>query len=137
MKKTTYLSLIAMGVLASACNNYLDVVPKSDVETVESQFEQRTDVYQWLKTCYVMYTDMATQFHQQPGYLGADEFVGGQNAREVKGVNRTTYLAPILIGDGLQMVSSPYCRAFGRKIKHIVSSDIATFSLRTYIIVII
>ncbi len=109
MKKITYLSLITTALMATSCNNYLDVVPKSDVETVESQFEQRTDVDKWLRTCYVMFTDMATQFHQQPGYLGADEFVGGQYAREVKGVNRTTYLAPILIGDGLQMVSSPYC----------------------------
>ncbi len=109
MKRTKYLAIILSGFFMASCNDYLDVVPKGDVETVESQFEQRSDAYTWLKSCYVMYTDMATQFHINPGYLGADEFVGGQYAREMAGPNNTLYLSPILIGDGLQMVSSPYC----------------------------
>lgn len=109
MKKNIYLSLIISGILTTSCNDYLDVVPKSDVKTIESQFEQKTDVDTWLRTCYVMFTDMATQFHINPGYLGADEFVGGQFAREVQGPNSTLYLSPIFIGDGLQMASSPYC----------------------------
>lgn len=109
MKKYVYLSFIMSGLLTTSCNDYLDVVPKSDVKTIESQFEQKTDVDTWLRTCYVMFTDMATQFHINPGYLGADEFVGGQFAREVQGPNSTLYLSPIFIGDGLQMASSPYC----------------------------
>ncbi len=108
MKINNYIPLITLGLSLASCGDYLDVVPKSDVETVESQFEQRTSVAQWLKSCYVMYTDMATQFHTQPGYLGADEFVGGQYAREMKGSSYSTYLGTLLIGDGLQMSSSPY-----------------------------
>lgn len=96
-----YASMLAGGLLMSSCNDYLDVVPKSDVKTVESQFEQRTDVDQWLRTCYCMFTDMATGLKDQPGYLGADEFVGGQYARQKS-------LDALYIGDGLQIASNPY-----------------------------
>lgn len=109
MKKYIYSLLVASCLSCTSCNGYLDVVPKGDVETIESNFEQRNDVKKWLKTCYQMYTDMATSFTEQPGYLGADEFVGGQNAREIAGYTSTYYFQGLYIGDGLQMASNPYC----------------------------
>lgn len=107
MKKQIF-SLFAVSLIASSCSDYLDVVPKGDVETIESNFEQRTDVNKWLKTCYVMFTDMSTSFAYQPGYLGADEYVGGQFARELQ-YDGEYYLPSLFIGDGLQMASNPYC----------------------------
>lgn len=86
MKKSKiYALMLSCGLLTVSCGDYLDVVPKGDIETIESNFEQRNDVDKWLKTCYVMYTDMATSMGDQPGYLGADEFVGGQYFRDTYG----------------------------------------------------
>lgn len=105
MKKyKIYAFMLAGGLLTASCNDYLDVVPKGDVETVESNFEQRNDVDKWLKTCYYMFVDMTTSLHVQPGILGADEFVGGQYAREQIG----SYGENLFIGDGLQMAQNPY-----------------------------
>ena len=59
MKKIIYSLLLASGLLSTSCNDYLDVVPKGDVETIETNFEQRNDVDKWLKTCYAMFTNMA------------------------------------------------------------------------------
>ena len=96
--------MLSCGLLTVSCGDYLDVVPKGDIETVESNFEQRNDVDKWLKTCYVMYTDMATSFGDQPGYFGADELVGGQYVRDYLGSTFTGFY----IGDGLQMAQNPY-----------------------------
>lgn len=109
MKRIIHSLIIACSLLATSCSDYLDVVPKSDIETIESNFEQRNDAESWLKTCYQMYTDMATSFTYQPGFLGADEFIGGQYAREIKKYGGESLMAPIFIGDGLQMASNPYC----------------------------
>lgn len=108
VRNTTYSFIIASALLTTSCSDYLDVVPKNDVETIESNFEQRTDVNKWLKTCYVMFTDMSTSLADQPAYFGADEFVGGQYARQLQ-YDGTYYLPGLFIGDGLQMASSPYC----------------------------
>ena len=105
MRKTKiYVLMLASGLLTASCNDYLDVVPKGDVETVESNFEQRNDVNKWLKTCYYMFVDMTTDMSEQPGFLGADEFVAGQYARE----NLGGYAENLYIGDGLQMAQNPY-----------------------------
>ncbi len=108
MRKYIYSFLVAGSLLNISCNDYLDVVPKNDIETIESNFEQRNDVEKWLKTCYIMYTDMATSFVNQPGFLGADEFVSGQHGREYKRSDGSIYLSGLMIGDGLQMASNPY-----------------------------
>lgn len=103
MKKSKiYALMLFCGLLTVSCGDYLDVVPKGDIESVESNFEQRNDVDKWLKTCYVMFTDMTTSFTEQPGFLGADELVGGQYARESKS------MIGLFIGDGLQMAQDPY-----------------------------
>lgn len=131
MKKYVYLSFIMSGLLTTSCNDYLDVVPKSDVKTIESQFEQKTDVDTWLRTCYVMFTDMATQFHINPGYLGADEFVGGQFAREVQGPNSTS-TSHLFLSVMAYKWHQAHIVTFGKKTKHIVSSDIVTSSWKMF-----
>lgn len=104
MKRITYSLIIVGGLLSTSCNDYLDVVPKGDVETIESNFEQRNDVDKWLRTCYYMYVNKVSSHTEQPGYYGADEWVSGQYARD----NVATYIPSIYIGDGLQMAQNPY-----------------------------
>ena len=101
---------MASGLLSTSCNDYLDVVPKGDVETIETNFEQRNDVDKWLKTCYAMFTNMATSYDEQPGFFGADEFVAGQYFRD----NMAAYGPAIYIGDGLQMAQNPYCNIWSK-----------------------
>lgn len=110
MKKIIYSLLLASGLLSTSCNDYLDVVPKGDVETIETNFEQRNDVDKWLKTCYAMFTNMATSYDEQPGFFGADEFVAGQYFRD----NMAAYGPAIYIGDGLQMAQNPYCNIWSK-----------------------
>lgn len=107
MIKMKYLGLSA-ALLLTSCNDYLDVVPTNDVKTVESVFEQRKDVYNWFKTCYYFLTGAVTGFETAPGYLGADELVGGQYARELKYSSGNTRMSYLFIGDGLQKASEPY-----------------------------
>lgn len=90
----------------TSCGDYLDVVPKNDVETIDTKFEQRKDVYDWLKSCYSMLTDPTVSFLYQPGYVGADEFVAGQYIRDKYS---DYYFSGFYIGDGLQKKSNPYC----------------------------
>lgn len=104
MKRITYSLLIAGGLLCTSCNDYLDVVPKGDVETIETNFEQRNDVDKWLKTCYYMYVNKVSSHTEQPGYYGADEWVSGQYACD----NVASSIPSIYIGDGLQMAQNPY-----------------------------
>lgn len=104
MKKIFYMLIFSLSFILTGCN-YLDVVPKSDVETVESVFEQRTDAYRWLKSCYSFLTNPVASFVGAPGYLGSDELVGGQYARELKD---GSLMKGLFIGDGVQMASNPY-----------------------------
>lgn len=102
--------VIVVTTALTACNDYLDVVPKGDIETVESNFEQKADAYKWLQTCYSMIKDESGDFINSPQFLGSDEFVAGQYLRNYAvqyGENRTLFTG-LFISDGLQMASNPY-----------------------------
>lgn len=104
--------LLSVGILGftlplTGCSDYLDVVPKNDIETIDTKFEQRDDVYKWLKSCYAMLTEPTVSFILQPGFVGADEFVAGQYIREKKWYSQDP-LTGFFIGDGLQKKSNPY-----------------------------
>ena len=92
--------------LTTGCDDYLDVVPEGDIQTVETIFEQRTDAYHWFKSCHVFLTDPATSFLRNPAVLGADELVAGQYARMQS--NDKDVFGGLFIGDGLQMAADPY-----------------------------
>lgn len=105
MKK--YLNYIVLFVLFTSsigCSStWLDVVPESDIETIETNFEKKEDAEQWLKTCYVFLVEDCAQALNpaNPAYLGVDEFCGSEYAR-------TAGLTSLFIGDGLQMAHDPY-----------------------------
>ena len=101
------LGIFAFALPLAGCSDYLDVVPKNDVETIDTKFEQRQDVYSWLKGCYSMLTQPTVSFILQPGYVGADEFVAGQYIREKNWYSQDP-LSGFFIGDGLQKKSNPY-----------------------------
>ena len=102
-----YLSYIVLCVsltsLMGCSSTWLDVVPESDIETIETNFEKREDAEEWLKTCYVfLMTNCAQAVNPaNPAYLGADEFCGNDFAR-------TQGATSLFIGDGLQMAHDPY-----------------------------
>lgn len=106
-----YLPFLLALLFLTGCDDYLDVVPKNDIRTVESDFEEREEVYNWFKTCYTFLPSETTGFIDSPGYLGADEYVAGQYARNLASANSTRYpnfMAGLFIGDGLQMAGNPY-----------------------------
>ncbi len=93
----------------TACDDYLDVVPKGDIETVQSNFEQKEGAYKWLKTCYSMIKEESGDFMESPVYLGSDEFVVGQYLRNSAVTDATHFNGcGLFISDGLQMASNPY-----------------------------
>lgn len=101
MKKYLYTSLFFIFFLVG-CEKYLDIVPREDIETIETQFEKKEDAFDWLQTCYsFMEFDAARTLGNTPNYLGADEFCYGDYIK----VNQRINL--VKIGEGLQMGSSP------------------------------
>nr|WP_026207542.1 RagB/SusD family nutrient uptake outer membrane protein [Butyricimonas synergistica] len=103
MKKLSCI-ITAFIFLFQGCD-YLDVVPKNDVQTVETIFEKRSDVDVWLKGCYVLLTNPIASILGNPAYLGADEIVSGEYFRQYSSTKSCT---GTFIGDGLQMSQEPY-----------------------------
>ena len=87
-----------------SCNEWLDVVPENDVQTIETIFEKREDAAAWLKSCYVFVTEPISAVPVNPAYVGADEVVAGDYLRQ----NAGEWWEGLFIADGLQMVQSPY-----------------------------
>lgn len=94
--------------------DYLDVVPKNDIQTIESIFEKKEDVSLWMKSCYVLLTDPISSVFENPAFAGADEVIAGEYIRQNLSVYRPGVrptipkFSGLFIGDGLQMVQEPY-----------------------------
>ena len=51
MKANKHMKNVMIAVAAvafSSCNDYLDLVPKNDITTIETTFEKREDAEQWM-----------------------------------------------------------------------------------------
>lgn len=83
--------------------DYLDVVPKNDIETIETIFEKREQAEDWMKTCYVILTAPVTSVMVNPAFTGADEVVAGEYMRD-----KYPAFEGFFIGDGLQRSQEPY-----------------------------
>lgn len=99
MKYLISLSVAFLFVF-SGCD-YLDVVPEEDVETVETIFEKREQVDEWLQSCYVILSYQIASIYRDPSYLGCDEIAMGLYGRQYKYIG-------LEIGDGLQMSQDPF-----------------------------
>ncbi|MBS7156161.1 MAG: RagB/SusD family nutrient uptake outer membrane protein [Sanguibacteroides justesenii] len=102
MRNLLYTILLGLSVHLTGCGDYLDVVPKNDIQTIETIFEKREDAYHWLRSCYIMLTPHIAEFLNNPAFLGADEIVAGEYCRQKIGPGG------LFIGDGLQMAQAPY-----------------------------
>lgn len=80
--------------------DYLDVVPKEDLESTGSVFEKREKADQWLYTAHHYLMPLA-KVDMNPAFLGADEYTTGNYLRKLG-------FGGLFIGDGLQMSQSPY-----------------------------
>lgn len=104
MKKATYYLSVAIGMVTLAgCDDFLDLVPENDINTVESIYEQRKNVEEEEADCYSFITGLATP-QGNVGLLASDELVGSQILRT--GIRYP--LSDLYIGDGLQNVQTPY-----------------------------
>ena len=98
---------ITCTLLFSSCD-YLDMVPENDIETIETIFEKREQAEEWFKTCYTYLQRDIASVHANPAYAGADEIVTGQYLRTMYPLGNAYCWDGLFIGDGLQMVQSPY-----------------------------
>lgn len=99
---------IVLLIFLSGCD-YLDTVPENDIETIETIFEKKEKVEEWLDACHLYLADVLTNFAGNPAYTGADEVVAGEYARQYFIRNGSSQeWNGLLIGDGLQMAQYPY-----------------------------
>lgn len=107
MKRYIILLSAVLSLSFSGCN-YLDVVPEDDIETVETIFEKREQVDEWLQTCYVILVNETSSVKRDPAYMGTDEIAMGAWGRRYNfpGIN---------IGDGLQMSQEPFGNVWHNK----------------------
>ncbi len=102
-KIKTYFTIGAAVMTFASCDSALDVVPEEDITTIESVFEQRSNVEEWEADCYAYIMGQATP-QGNIGLTAGDELVASQYARTY--VRYT--LDALNIGDGVQNVQSPY-----------------------------
>ena len=102
MKKFVYI--VSFFVLFGyGCKNYLDIVPEDDVNSIETIFEQRTQVMDWVESCYSWVVGLAN-IPSNVGLTGADELIASDYLR----IYNKEVFTPLYIGDGLQSAQSPY-----------------------------
>lgn len=100
MKKYIYISII-IALLLGSCN-YLDVVPESDIQTIETIFEKKEGAEEWLKTCHIFLIRQVIGIPKGVAFTGADEIAALDYARRLD-----ITIEGMLLADGLQNTSSP------------------------------
>lgn len=104
MKKRILPLLLLPLFLFSACGDWLDVVPESDIATIDTDFETYADAYAWLKSCYVFLQGPANRMNNV-AFWGSDEMVADNYFR-----NTLASFDPpgMNILEGKQTVLAPY-----------------------------
>ena len=104
MKKRILPLLLLPLFLFSACGDWLDVVPESDIATIDTDFETYADAYAWLKSCYVFLQGPANRMNNV-AFWGSDEMVADNYFR-----NTLASFDPagMNILEGRQTVLAPY-----------------------------
>ncbi|MGM9734773.1 MAG: RagB/SusD family nutrient uptake outer membrane protein [Prevotella sp.] len=111
MKAKRYIKPTVVGIVAlmtTGCNDYLDLVPKNDITTVETTFEKREDAEQWLMTCMSMRDYDLSDLRYNPSFWGSDEVVADEYTH-TEGLGSTKERIPgIMIAEGKQKTQNPY-----------------------------
>ena len=103
MKKRLLLFVLLPFCLSVASCDWLDVVPESDITTIDSDFETYAGAETWLKSCYVFLQDPYAKMNNVAFYA-TDELVSDNYLR-----NTASYHPEGLdIISGRQGVLSPY-----------------------------
>lgn len=101
--KTRILPLLLLPLFLLSCSDWLDVVPESDISTIDTDFETYADAYDWLKSCYV-FLQAPSNLMNNVAFWGSDEMVADNYFR-----NSTAFQpAGLNILMGRQSVLSPY-----------------------------
>ncbi|WP_099291405.1 RagB/SusD family nutrient uptake outer membrane protein [Butyricimonas sp. Marseille-P3923] len=98
--KKIFIGVIVSLLAFTGCKDYLDIVPREDIQTLDDIFQTRTGAFQWMVDCHKIYEDLVYGEHSNMAILGADEYAGGQRLRD--------RYAAFLIADGDQNVMQPY-----------------------------
>ena len=103
--KKIFLTLLVLFFLGAGCNDYLDLIPEKDIETIESIFERRTSASDFLVACYAGITE-GMRIGHQPTYPPLT--TGGEHTSEYLRYS-TNGISPIraLINEGNQNTTSP------------------------------
>lgn len=118
--KNKILYILSALVLSAvcACDSYLDVVPKGDIESIDTEFEKRSTVQKWMKSCYIPMVS-AYSPTDDIALLGGAEYCGGDRAHnhsitQQSGDSYITYkVFPALqIASGNQMAQTPFCNVW-------------------------
>lgn len=114
--KYIYIWLVFCALSVTSCNSYLDTVPESDIQTVETIFEKRENVDRWLQTCYVLLSKHLTSIPANPDRMGTDEVVAGEYCRQFFETNNWNIKVweGLMVADGLQMSQEPYGNVWKR-----------------------
>lgn len=67
-------------LLLTSCDSWLDVVPKEDIATIDSEFETYDQAYEWLKSAYV-YLQKVYEQRFYVAFVGSDELVADNYLR--------------------------------------------------------
>ena len=108
MKRLLSVLLIPL-FLFTACDIWLDIVPEEDMTTLDTEFETRDEAENWLRSCYMFLQDPLPSLTGNEAFLGADELVGGDYARNQ---GRFTGYS---ISSGLQNSLDPYHDCWSKK----------------------
>lgn len=98
---------VALTLCFSGCS-YLDMVPEKDIETLETIFEKREQAQEWFKSCHAQLQEQCASVVKDPAYAGADELVAGEFIRKTWNYKNAYCWNGLFIGDGVQMVQTPY-----------------------------
>lgn len=89
----------------TGCNDYLDVVPKGDITTIESTFERKTGFRTWLVTCVSMRNEAIENLTVDPAFFGSDEVLADDYLHN----SYSKYIPGAFIAEGKQKANNPYC----------------------------
>lgn len=83
MKKIMYI-LAIVPLMFISCNNFLDMVPEDDIESLDTIFERSIKAKDWFKKCYTYLNQILPDYYKNPSHLATDEFVIGEYQRTAR-----------------------------------------------------
>lgn len=105
-KYKIFLSIVSV-FLISGCE-YLDMVPEKDIETLDTQFEQRSTADTWINGLYGAAAQTFGNYGQNPIFLATDEFVTGEPLQKLIWTGNKLMYPGFRVANGLQMSQDPY-----------------------------